>query len=243
MGRPLIGITCGTLTPEHGEPAYGANQAYVQALQQAGALVVLIPPGGVAAASALVERLDGLLLPGGADIDPRSYGEEPVDEVTATYPERDELEIAALCAARERGTPVFGICRGQQLINVALGGTLYQDLPSQLTLKHDDEAVPHRTARELGRDYLGHEIEVRPESRLRSILGQERLWVNTFHHQAVKSVAPGLMVTATSPDGVTEGLETPDGRILAVQCHPEELTHLEWAAALFRAFVEQARRP
>jgi putative glutamine amidotransferase len=242
VSRPLIGVTCGAIRPEHGEPAYGQNQAYVHALQQAGALVALIPPGDVEHARDAAARLDGLLLPGGVDIDPELYGQSPVEQVATTDRERDELEIAAFRAASERGKPVFGICRGQQLINVALGGTLYQDLPSQLTLEHDDEAVPHRTDRVLGRDYLGHQIDVRPESRLARIVGAGRLWVNTFHHQAVRDVAPGLVVTATSPDGVVEGLETADGRVLAVQCHPEELTHLEWAAALFRAFVEQAAR-
>jgi len=242
VSRPLIGVTCGAIRPEHGEPAYGQNQAYVHALQQAGALVALIPPGDVEHTRDMAARFDGLLLPGGVDIDPELYGQARVEQVTATDRERDELEIAAFRAASERGKPVFGICRGQQLINIALGGTLYQDLPSQLTLEHDDEAVPHRTDRALGRDYLGHAIDVRPESRLAGIVGPGRLWVNTFHHQAVRDVAPGLLVTATSPDGVVEGLETADGRVLAVQCHPEELTHLEWAAALFRAFVEQAAR-
>ncbi len=243
MRRPLVGITCGSIKPEHGEPAYGQNQAYVHALQEAGALVALIPPGDIKHARELAERLDGLLLPGGVDVDPTFYGERPVEQVSTTDPIRDELEIGVFKAATEGGKPVFGICRGQQLINVALGGTLYQDLSSQLTLEHDDEAVPHRTERELGRDFLGHEIEISPGSRLHRIVGQTGLRVNTFHHQAVKSLAAGLLVTATSPDGVIEGLETADGRVLAVQCHPEELTHLDWAAALFRAFVEQARQP
>jgi putative glutamine amidotransferase len=238
--QPLIGITCSSIQPEHGEPAYGQNQAYVRALQQAGALVVLLPPGEPA--EELVERVDGLLLPGGVDIDPKFYGEQPIEHMAATDPARDELEIAAVRAARQRQKPVFGICRGQQLINVALGGTLYQDLPSQLTLEHDDDAVPHRTPRDLGRDYLGHEIEVDPKSRLKELLGDQRLWVNTFHHQAVKDVAPGLLVTAKSADGVIEGLETADGQILAVQCHPEELTSHAWARALFAAFVKRAGR-
>ena len=138
-----------------------------------------------------------------------------------------------------RRLPVFGVCRGQQVVNVALGGTLYQDLA-------DDGATafPHATPAERGRDHLAHSIEVTPGSHLRDALGADRREVNSFHHQAVRRVAPGLLVTAVSPDdGIVEGLESPDGLVLCVQCHPEELTTAHaWARGLFRAFVLIAAR-
>lgn len=124
---------------------------------------------------------------------------------------------------------MLGICRGQQVINVALGGTLLQHLP-----EHD--------VRQHGRSHLAHQVEVRPGTELAEAAGGAVVEVNSLHHQAVKDVAPGLVATATDPDGIIEGLESPDGEIVAVQCHPEELTgDLGWARALFERFVARAR--
>jgi putative glutamine amidotransferase len=168
-------------------------------------------------------------------VDPARYGAAPHPKLGRTDPERDELEITLIQAAVHQRRPVFGICRGQQAINVALGGGLYQDVPSE----HPSE-VMHNTKPRSGPPRLVHAIEVQGGSRLASIVGEGRLEVNSFHHQAVRGLAPGLRATAFSPDGLVEALESGDGRILAVQCHPEELTHLDWARALFAAFVEQA---
>jgi putative glutamine amidotransferase len=233
--RPVILIPCGTVTREDGVPVYGANQEYVQAVQQAGGSPLLLPPGDPEAALALLERASGLLLTGGADIDPARYRSEPGPRLGQTDTQRDELEARLLDGAAERQRPVFGICRGQQMINVTLGGTLYQDLPSE----HPSE-VSHNTEPRSGNPKLVHSIAIERGSRLASILGDKDLGVNSFHHQAVRDLAPGLRATAFSPDGLVEALESADGRVLAVQCHPEELTHLPWAKALFAAFVAQS---
>jgi putative glutamine amidotransferase len=219
-------------------PVYGTNQEYVRAVQQAAGIPILLPPGDLDAGLALLERAGGLVLTGGADIDPANYGAQPHPKLGHTDPERDELEIGLTRAAVERGKPVFGICRGQQLINVALGGTLYQDLSAE-----HPSGVQHDSKPRNGPPTLAHPIKVDRGTRLASIVGAGDLPVNSFHHQAIRRLAPDLCATAFSSDGLVEGLESPDGRVLAVQCHPEELTHLEWARALFAAFVEQARRP
>jgi putative glutamine amidotransferase len=150
--------------------------------------------------------------------------------------ELDALELGLARAAFERRLPLFGICRGQQVVNVALGGTLYQDLA------HDGATdLPHASPKELGRDHVAHEIEVSPGSHLYAAIGADRLAVNSHHHQAVRRVASDLRVTALSPrDGVVEGLESEDGLVLTVQCHPEEMTAHQWARRLFGAFVEIA---
>ncbi len=232
--RPAIGVTCGTLRGPS-EPAYGVNQAYVTALQQAGGAVILIPPAQPDELARLVERLDALLLPGGADVDAALYHEPPGPKMGDVDRPRDASEQAALRAAIDLRKPVLGICRGQQFINVALGGSLYQDLVSDLGPSFD-----HHTEPELGRQHELHRIEIEPRSRLAHITGERQLKVNSFHHQGVKEVAPGLQVSARSPDGIVEGLESPDGLILAVQSHPEELLHRDWARALFQALIEAA---
>jgi putative glutamine amidotransferase len=231
--RPLIGITAGNRPGRNMPPRVAVNRAYVSGLQAAGADVVLLPTGPAGVPAALLDRLDGLLFPGGLDVGPVCYGERPRPELGDVDEELDALEMPLVRTAVERGLPVFGICRGQQVVNVALGGTLYQDLAADGATDFQ-----HATLQERGRDFLAHGIDVTRGSHLRDALGADRLDVNSFHHQAVRRVAPGLLVTAVSPDGVVEGLESPDGLVLTVQCHPEELTagHA-WARGLFRAFV------
>jgi putative glutamine amidotransferase len=232
--RPLIGITCAGVPNRGWLPGYQVNQQYVQAVQEAGGAVVLIPPGDGGALQ-LLDRLDGVLFPGGADIDPSAYGEEPTAGLGRVDRELDALELPLARAAVEARVPVLAICRGQQVVNVALGGTLYQDLRQDgVTRKR------HLTPRRLGREYLSHDVELDPTSVWGEIAGSDRIRVNSFHHQAVKLVAPGLRVTAVSPDGVIEGLESPDGRLLAVQCHPEGLTAHAWSRDLFSHFVQLA---
>jgi putative glutamine amidotransferase len=231
--RPLIGTTVGNRPDRAGRPRLAVNRTYVTALQDAGADVVLLPPGPNGPPSPLLDRLDGLLLPGGVDVGPAWYGESPRPALGEVDEDLDALEVPLARAAVERGLPVFGVCRGQQVVNVALGGTLYQDLALD-----GASDFPHATPQERGRDFLAHWIEVSPGSHLHRVLGADRLEVNSFHHQAVRRVAPGLLVTAFSPgDGVIEGMESPDGLVLTVQCHPEELVSHPWARGLFRAFV------
>jgi putative glutamine amidotransferase len=240
-GRPLIGVTIGNRPERDGSPRLAINRPYVSALQAAGGDVVLLPPSApLPPPVGLLDSLDGLLVPGGLDIDPRRYRQEPRSELGPTDCALDELELAMVRAAAERGLPVLGICRGQQVVNVALGGDLYQDLVADGLTER-----PHATELALGRDHLAHAIEICPGSRLSQVLdGAVRINVNSFHHQAVRQVAPSLNASAFSvPDRVIEALESSDGRVLCLQCHPEELTAGHgWARLVFNKFVEAAAR-
>jgi putative glutamine amidotransferase len=216
--RPKIGIT----TSPRREADYYLT--YGRAVEAAGAEAVYLPPG-----TGSVAGIDGLLLPGGWDVDPALYGEKPDPKLGDIDPELDEAEIRLFKLARNEQIPVLGICRGQQVINVAMGGTLMQHL--------DGHEV-----RAFGRKHLAHTASVDPASELGHAAEGGQIKVNSLHHQAVRSVAPGLRQTATGDDGTIEGLETDDGLVVAVQCHPEELTgDLPWASKLFERFVARAR--
>jgi putative glutamine amidotransferase len=216
--RPKIGVT----TSPKREAAYYLT--YGRAVEAAGAEAVYLPPG-----TPSIAGLDGLLLPGGWDVDPARYGEKPDAKVGDIDPELDETEIRLFHEARANEIPVLGICRGQQVINVAMGGTLLQHLEG-----HEVRAY--------GRKHLAHTAEVDPASELGRAAEGRQIQVNSLHHQAVRSVAPGLRQTATGDDGTVEGLESEDGLIVAVQCHPEELTgDLPWASKLFERFVARAK--
>jgi putative glutamine amidotransferase len=211
--RPLIGITAGNRPGRNMPPRVAVNRAYVSGLQ-----------------AALLDRLDALLFPGGLDVGPVCYGERPRPELGDVDEDLDALEMPLVRTAVERGIPVFGICRGQQVINVALGGSLVQHL--------DDHDI-----RGHGRSHLAHSIKVDPGSELGQAAGEHHIRVNSFHHQAVKDLARGLRETALGEDGTVEGVESDDGLIVAVQCHPEELTtDLPWARRLFERFVARAAR-
>ena len=236
---PLIGVPCfsAELASTH-RPIYGANQAYIHALITAGATPLLIPPGlGASDLEAVCARLDGLLLTGGADIDPARYGEARLPECGELEPDRDELELAITGMALSRDLPTLGICRGMQALNVAMGGTLYQDIATQLP-----EAAPHaHTAPP--RDYRAHSVIVERDSHLNEILGAAELQVNSLHHQAVKQPGAGARIVAWSSDGVAEAMELPDKRFaVAVQYHPEELVQTDaLSRRLFAAFVQACR--
>ncbi len=217
-GKPRIGITT---SPRRGAEYY---VPYRRAVEAAGAEPVELPPGTPA-----LPELDGLLLPGGWDVDPSFYGEKKDEKVGPVDRELDETELRLFNQARKQEIPVLGICRGQQVINVALGGSLVQHL--------DDHDV-----RSYGRRHLAHTIEVDPASELGHAAGKHKIRVNSLHHQAIRRLAPGLHQTAKGEDGTVEGVESDDGLIVAVQCHPEELTtDLPWARRLFERFVAKAR--
>lgn len=225
MSKPRIGVTC---SPLRG-PAY--YSPYLRAVEAAGGDPVTLDPrpNGLASdeATSLIQGIDGLLVPGGWDVDPPAYGEERQEETPNVDLPLDLTEIALVRAAVDEGVPVFGICRGQQVINVALGGSLRQHIDG-----HDNHGHP--------RDLLAHSIDVLPGSELSKVTPGDRVMVNSLHHQSVKEVAPGLHATAHSPDGVVEGIESSDGMIVAVQCHPEELLDQQgWAMSLFRGFVDR----
>jgi putative glutamine amidotransferase len=226
--EPLIGITVGASRARDGLDYARLRTTYVRAVEAAGGLPVLVPP--LDDATALLERLDGLLLPGGADVDPAFYGEDMNGALTPN-PELDHLELAAARWALEHELPTLGICRGQQVINVALGGSLVQ---------HMDGHAP-----EGPRDWLHHGLQVAAGSQLASVLGGTSFEVNSHHHQAVKQLGTGLVAVAWSEDGTIEGLERPTqgGWLLAVQFHPEDLVPAHEASnRLFAAFIAACRQ-
>ena len=235
--HPLIGLP--TLAIPRGEkPArFGINQTYVRALERAGCAPVLIPLlQDEDRLRSIYERLDGIVFPGGVDVAPSHYGEEPMDNVNVIEPERDRVELTLARWALDTDLPTLGICRGQQLLNVALGGTLYQDLVHQhvTTVDHSDADGRERSA-------LIHSVRLEPDSRLAQLIDETRLDVNSLHHQAIKQLAPGLKVTGTADDGVIESVESPDRRFLiAVQWHPEELDEMAWVRRLFEGFAKEA---
>ncbi len=224
---PVVAVTAGRDgTRASGEERVGVPAAYVRALARAGLVPVLVPPlVAPAAACALLERVHGLVLTGGEDVVPARYGAAAHPRLGETDPERDAVERALIAGAVRRRLPVLAICRGLQILNVALGGTLYQDLPSERPgpLGHDDGAERHA-------------ITIEPGSRLARVLAGTRAVVNTRHHQAVRDLAPALRATAWAEDGVVEAAEArdPGAWVLAVQWHPEE----EPDDALFRGFAE-----
>lgn len=240
--KPLIGITTGirreSATNFTTLVAYEAN---VNALERAGALPVLIPSTlSDEALRGIYDRLDGVLLPGGGDIDPKYWNEALHPTVYDIEPARDHTEITLARWAVEDDRPLFGICRGHQVFNVALGGSLIQDIPSLV-----ENPLAHANFRPAPRDLLSHSVSVLPGSRLASIVGNEaNLPVNSIHHQSVRDVpnAAGVVVTAESPDGIIEATEIPGKRFaLSVQWHPEDLTADEQMFNLFCAFVQAAR--
>jgi putative glutamine amidotransferase len=218
--RPKIGIT---VSPRR-DPEY--YDTYKRAVETAGGKPVVLQSG-----SHSLPDVDGLLLPGGWDVDPALYGEEADKTIGPIDRKLDDTELELFRQARAKNIPVLGICRGQQVINVAMGGSLVQHLED-----HD--------VRALGRKHLAHTIEVEPGSELGRAAGEHKIRVNSLHHQAIRTLAPGLQQTAHGEDGTVEGVESADGLIVAVQCHPEELTvDLPWARRLFERFVARARTP
>ncbi len=246
MQRPVIGIATQSLEPIPGQTprAWVMGQTYVRALSGEGAVPWLIPllPDDEATLRAIYDRLDGLFLTGGVDVDPSRYGEDRQPVCGASDPARDAVELLLLRWAMADHKPVLGVCRGHQVINVAAGGALYQDVGAQRpkALKHD--YFPH--AGPYTRDQLTHDVEVASGSRLGEIVGAGTLRVNSMHHQGVKVLAPGLTASAYAPDGLIEGLEGSNGQFLVgVQWHPEELTQRDPAMRrLFTAFLEAARQ-
>jgi len=237
--RPLIGISTSDVYAERGKLYHRAYALNAHAIADAGGLPVYIPTGlETSLLRELYERLDAVLLPGGPDVDPVEYGQERHPKTKIIDVPRDALELTLARWAAEDDLPMFGICRGHQVMNVAFGGTLVQDIPSQVetTLTHD---LPD----EYPRDTRLHEVQVDPGSRLASILGTTQFTVNSLHHQSVQQPGPGVAVTAYAPDGVVEALELPDKRfVLSVQWHPEDLyENDDMMRRLFQEFVSAAR--
>lgn len=218
--KPVIGIL-GALgivqTPGAAVKSAHANDAYCQAVIRAGGVPAILPVTDKEDVSNVMFSLcDGFLFPGGEDVDPRFYREAPHPLLGTVNQTTDRFWIDALNYAGENHLPVMGICRGMQLVNVALGGSLYQDMSER-------DQMSYLHAQHQGRDYLMHQVTIKGGSRLLDILGCEELYTNTMHHQCVKGIGVGLKISALTGDGVVEAMETEDGSILLVQWHPEEL--------------------
>jgi putative glutamine amidotransferase len=236
MGVPRIGITCHALVDTMARSA--AGQQYIDAILAAGGAPILLPLGlSGEALDAIYGVIDGLLLPGGDDVAPERYASPRHPKLGAVDDSRDDLEITVAQRAIADDVPILGICRGHQVLAVAAGGTLYQDIPSEIEhfLRHD--------VREYGRDHLCHDLRIEPGSQLGSLLGTSSARVNSMHHQAVRDVPAAFRVTARAADGVIEGIESSQHDfVLGVQCHPEGLwrTSAPEFTELFRGFVRAA---
>lgn len=243
--RPVIGITTQTLEaiPDQLPRCWVMSQRYVHVLVASSAVPWVIPliAGDGDTLRAIYDHLDGVFLPGGVDMDPASYHEPRRPECGRTDVDRDATELQLLRWAMEDQKPVLAVCRGVQVMNVAAGGSLYQDLETDVSgsIKHDYFPCGGKNKR----DQLVHDIRVQPGSRLASVLGSESLTVNSMHHQGIKTLAPGLLATAFASDGIIEGAEASnDHFMLGVQWHPEDLTDAdERMRRLFTAFIDAAR--
>jgi putative glutamine amidotransferase len=239
MTAPIIGITTGRGRDDAGESWVQVTDAYVQAILRAGGLPILLPVGLEGERLREIQpRLAGLLLTGGGDIDPAVFNGEPHPRVAEVDPGRDALEIPLARWAAESGTPFLGICRGCQVVNVALGGGLYTDVADQVP-----GAVRHVHLKGEPRSRLAHDVHVEAGTCLARILGHSDLPTNSSHHQSAKEIAPGLAVTARATDGVVEALELPGHPFgLAVQWHPEWLPDSAPHQAIFKAFISAAKK-
>jgi putative glutamine amidotransferase len=236
--RPLIGVTTSELRPSeastlrrHGEPAHAEMAlgiTYVRAVERAGGLPVVLPPMALEAVDLLLERLDGVVLSGGPDLDPGAYGaRERHPELGETEPGLDAFELAVARAADQQGLPLLGVCRGAQALNVARGGTLHQHIDG-----HRQTAVAARPT---------HSVTIVAGSRLAAIAGAQRLRVNSFHHQAVDVPGAGVRVVARAHDGAVEAIEDATRSLwLGVQWHAEGLAARRAGRALFDALVAAA---
>jgi putative glutamine amidotransferase len=237
---PLIGVTSYRNSREEDSSiTYVVSNPYIQSVIQAGGIpVVLTAATPLDRLTDLLARLDGVVLTGGSDIDPNRFNGRHHARIYEVDPLRDAFEISLVQQAAQSGLPFLAICRGIQVVNVALGGTLFTDIADQAPhpLRHD--WYPN-----IPRSFLAHRVQVTAGSQLAEILGGEDVGVNSLHHQAVELVAPGLKTTAQAPDGIVEAVELeghPFG--LGVQWHPESLQHLPEHRALFKALVTAAQR-
>lgn len=243
--KPLIGITCSmglgiySMTMENlPQEQHRLNDTYMKAIARAGGIPVVLPVyDDLSLVKDAVDRLDGVLLSGGGDLDPTLYSRRPNAHLGSVSPRRDAAELAiAQYVIRETDKPLLGICRGVQVMNVAMGGSLYIDLPDEGKLAHSLTMYP--------RYQVTHDIDVAENTHLARAMGAGANRVNSFHHEAVKELAEGFVASAVSvPDDVIEAIELPGERfVVGVQWHPEELTAREEARQLFENFVAAAAR-
>ncbi|MFQ6040662.1 MAG: gamma-glutamyl-gamma-aminobutyrate hydrolase family protein [Candidatus Poribacteria bacterium] len=241
--RPIIGITCGSdvSASSAGGRVYRKNSVgsdYINAIEHAGGAPIVLPiVEDAECISSFIDIIDGLLLSGGGDIDPSFFNEEPIPAIGSIDPRRDSIEISLSKAALEQNLPVLAICRGIQVLNVAAGGTLYQDIS-----QHSKETLKHRQSAPGW--HASHTIQMEPGSLMYGMFDKRTGKVNSFHHQAVRDVADGFYVSARSNDGIIEAIESREYRfMLGVQFHPEMMyQHHPAAANIFAAFVKACKR-
>ncbi len=234
MNAALIGVTASHTTSQSGLVQTSITEAYFQAILRAGGIPVLIPfEIDADKLEQLTERLDGILFSGGGDIQPSFYNGNPHPLVDGVDIGRDQLEIDLLKQAIRAGKPFLGICRGLQLINVALGGSLYEDLIDQRP-----GALRHQYAPEFPRDYLAHSVKLKENSQIRSLMLHPAIRVNSLHHQGIDRLAPDLRASSYAPDGLIEAVELPGYSFgMAVQWHPEWMIADQDMQHLFSAFT------
>ncbi|PLT28573.1 gamma-glutamyl-gamma-aminobutyrate hydrolase family protein [Peribacillus deserti] len=232
--KPIIGITATTMFTSGFDSVY-LHYSYVDSVIRAGGIPVVLPIGNKELAQEWVSLCDGILLSGGEDIDPYHFGAEPHPRLGRVVPERDQTELDLIEYARKKKLPIFGICRGIQVLNVALGGNLIQDIESERM-----EYIKH--AQQAARAASSHTIAIEQDSLLGRISGKDSIRVNSFHHQAIGDVASSLKIGAVSKDGIIEAVEAADpdgGWMLAVQWHPEDMAAGdEIMHQLFVSFIE-----
>jgi putative glutamine amidotransferase len=238
---PVIGIPCYWHDSENLLGGHGSAMpdSYIRALELTGCAPMLIPVSGSASTlRSLYDRVDGLLMAGGPDVDPTEYGQQRHPALRKVTPFRDRMEFALIERALLDEKPLFCICRGLQVLNVALGGTLWQDLSAQVPGAHKHDRHPESPP-----DRLAHEVVINPGSRLSTVVGADVIAVNSLHHQAIDRVGDGLRVSARATDGIIEAAEGMGSRfLLGVQWHPEWLAHThDSAKRLFVAFADACR--
>jgi putative glutamine amidotransferase len=230
--KPLIGITA---SDYQDKAYYMTKSAYIHAIVLSGGIPILLPyTSDFEQCKDIVCKLDGLMLPGGVDVSPLIYREEPLPQVTMSIQTLDLYEIELIKEARKQQKPILAICRGMQILNVALGGTLYQDIHVQKAA-----SLCHNQSLNI-RSEKTHSVSLLPNRTLLQIYGQEKILVNSYHHQAVKDLAPALIASAYSSDQILEACESSDGNIIAVQWHPEALVDTDiQTQKLFEYFIKQ----
>ena len=234
-GKPVIGLSC-SYEKNDTEHRIFLNHSYLDAIRRFGGIPVVLPSeGNEDELKYLASQCDGILFTGGMDIEPSLYGEEKWNDTVATTPDRDRCETLLFRLAAERNLPILGICRGLQMMNVHFGGTLYQDIPTQAP-----SDVTHSMGASLNKTC--HNCIITPGSPLHTLLGQDVIAINSFHHQSIKDVAPGFGVMGRCEDGIIEAIWNPGMRFAwAVQWHPERLSEEDSSAQLFRAFISACK--
>ncbi len=228
--KPVIGITSNIDSTTH-----SIQNTYIQAVITGGGIPLVIPTGVENDAKQITKLLDGLLISGGGDMNPHLFNEEPLPQLGNVTPERDTAELELVRQMLSLDKPILGVCRGHQVLNVAFGGTLYQDIHSQSAsalLQHDQKAK---------RDHQSHSVHLEKGTLLESIAASEKIMVNSFHHQALKDIPSPLIVSGKASDGIVEAIESPDHHfVIGVQWHPEALVENadQVSKRLFEAYMK-----